>query len=78
MIEDTDYRTPRGLDRALFHKLATCEWIRARQLLVIGGPTGNGKSWLACALGHKACRRGLVRALSTSLTSVCRAGHGPR
>jgi DNA replication protein DnaC len=59
VIEDTDYRTPRGLDRALFHKLATCEWIRASQHLVIGGPTGIGKSWLACALGHKACREGL-------------------
>jgi DNA replication protein DnaC len=59
VIEDTDYRTPRGLDRALFQKLATCEWIRASQHLVIGGPTGIGKSWLACALGHKACREGL-------------------
>jgi DNA replication protein DnaC len=58
VIEDTDYRTPRGLDRALFQKLATCEWIRASQHLVIGGPTGVGKSWLACALGHKACREG--------------------
>ncbi len=59
VIEDTDYRTPRGLDRALFQKLATCAWIRANQHLVIGGPTGIGKSWLACALGHKACREGL-------------------
>ena len=59
VIEDTDYRTPRGLDRALFQKLASCEWIRASQHLVIGGPTGIGKSWLACALGHKACREGL-------------------
>jgi DNA replication protein DnaC len=58
VIEDTDYRTPRGLDRALFQKLAACEWIRASQHLVIGGPTGVGKSWLACALGHKACREG--------------------
>jgi DNA replication protein DnaC len=58
VIEDTDYRTPRGLDRALFQKLAGCDWIRASQHLVIGGPTGVGKSWLACALGHKACREG--------------------
>src|ERR1700722_7304334 len=43
VIEDTDYRTPRGLDRALFQKLATCEWIRASQHLVIGGPTRIGK-----------------------------------
>ena len=59
VVEDTDFRTPRGLDRALFHKLAGCDWIRHSQHLVIGGPTGIGKSWLACALGHKACREGL-------------------
>jgi DNA replication protein DnaC len=58
VVEDTDFRTPRGLDRALFHKLAGCDWIRHSQHLVISGPTGVGKSWLACALGHKACREG--------------------
>jgi len=58
VIEDTDYRTPRGLDRALFLKLAGCGWIREHAHVVIGGPTGVGKSWLACALGHKACREG--------------------
>jgi DNA replication protein DnaC len=55
-IEDVDYRSPRGLDRALFHKLATGQWIEAHDNLVITGPTGVGKSWLASALGHKACR----------------------
>ncbi len=55
-VEDVDYRAPRGLDRALFQKLATGGWIEARQNLIIEGPTGVGKSWLACALGHKACR----------------------
>jgi DNA replication protein DnaC len=58
VIEDTDFRTPRGLDRALLNKLASCDWIRHSQHLVIGGPTGTGKSWLACALGHRACREG--------------------
>jgi DNA replication protein DnaC len=58
VVEDTDFHTPRGLDRALFHKLASCDWIRHSQHLLIGGPTGTGKSWLACALGHKACREG--------------------
>jgi DNA replication protein DnaC len=58
VIEDTDFRTPRGLDRALFLKLAGCGWIREHHHVVIGGPTGVGKSWLACALGHKACREG--------------------
>ena len=58
VIEDTDFRAPRGLDRALFQKLGSCEWIRRSQHPVITGPTGVGKSWLACALGHKACREG--------------------
>jgi len=56
VIEDVDYRTPRGLDRALFQKLAGSEWIDAHDNLILCGPTGVGKSWLACALGHKACR----------------------
>lgn len=58
VIEDTDFRTPRGLDRALLQKLAGCTWVRDGQHLLIGGPTGVGKSWLACAIGHKACREG--------------------
>jgi DNA replication protein DnaC len=58
VIEDTDFRAPRGLDRALFHTLAGCDWIRHSQHVLIGGPSGVGKSWLACALGHKACREG--------------------
>src|ERR1700729_1791960 len=58
VVEDTDFRTPRGLDRALFLKLTGCDWIRQCQHLIIGGPTGTGKSWLACALGPKACREG--------------------
>ena len=55
-IEDVDYRAPRGLDRALFKKLTEGEWIDAHDNLILCGPTGVGKSWLACALGHKACR----------------------
>jgi DNA replication protein DnaC len=58
VVEDADLRTPRGLDRSLFQKLTTCSWIHDSQHLLIGGPTGVGKSWLACALGHKACRDG--------------------
>src|SRR6266481_1102644 len=58
VVEDVDFRAHRGLDRALFQKLATCEWIREHHHLVMIGPTGIGKSWLACALGHKACREG--------------------
>jgi len=55
-VEDVDYRTPRGLDRALFQKLIGGQWIAERQNLLITGPCGVGKSWLACALAHKACR----------------------
>ena len=53
VVEDTDFRTPRGLDRALFHKLAGCDWICHSQHLLIGGPTGTGKSWLACGAATK-------------------------
>lgn len=55
-VEDVDFRAARGLDRTLFLKLAGCDWIRQRHGLLITGPTGVGKSWLACALGQKACR----------------------
>ena len=55
LIEDVDYRAARGLDRPLFQKLVAGDWIDAHDNLTICGPTGVGKSWLACALGHKAC-----------------------
>jgi DNA replication protein DnaC len=58
VVEDVNLHAPRGLDRALFQKLATCDWLRDHHHLVVIGPTGIGKSWLACALGHKACREG--------------------
>lgn len=54
--EDVDYRGERGLDRTLFLKLIAGDWIDAHDNLAICGPSGVGKSWLACALGHKACR----------------------
>ena len=57
-IEDVDYRTPRKLDKALFKQLATGKWIDDHQSLLVTGPCGVGKTWLACALGHKACRDG--------------------
>jgi DNA replication protein DnaC len=55
-IEDLNTKAARGLDKALFTKLATGDWIGRRHDLLITGKTGTGKSWLACALGHKACR----------------------
>ena len=58
VVEDVDMRTPRGIDRALFQKLVAGDWIERAEGLLITGPTGVGKSWIACALGHKACRDG--------------------
>jgi DNA replication protein DnaC len=55
-VEDVDYRAARGLDRALFQKLAEGSWIDVHENLILCGPTGVGKSWLSSALGHKACR----------------------
>jgi DNA replication protein DnaC len=54
--EDVDYRAARGLDRALFQKLTSGEWIERHQNLLVTGKTGTGKTWLSCALGHRACR----------------------
>jgi DNA replication protein DnaC len=58
VIEDVDLRHPRGLDRSLLLSLASCQWVRDRQNCLVTGPTGVGKTFLACALAHKACREG--------------------
>lgn len=58
-VEDIDYQTPRGLDRALIRSLAAeSEWVKQHQNIFLIGATGLGKSWLAAALAHKACRDG--------------------
>ena len=58
-IEDLNFKSARGLDRSLVFRLADSEWIRQGHSLLITGPTGSGKSYLACAFGHQACRHGL-------------------
>lgn len=55
-LEDVDFKTPRHLDRKVVRSLATCDWIREHLNLIISGPTGVGKSWLACAFAERACR----------------------
>ncbi len=57
-LEDIDYRHPRGLDKSLFQSLAACLWVREHLNILLTGPTGVGKTWLACALAQKACREG--------------------
>jgi DNA replication protein DnaC len=58
VIEDIDYQHPRGLERKLIRSLASGEWVRQKQNILLIGPTGIGKSWLGCALAQQACRDG--------------------
>lgn len=58
-IEDLDLSAARGLDRAFILELAQGEWIGRHLNILVLGPTGAGKSYLACALGEAACRQGL-------------------
>jgi len=58
-IEDIDFRQPRGLDKSLTLSMASCQWIQNHDNCIITGPTGTGKTYLACALGNQACRQDL-------------------
>jgi len=78
LVEDVDCRAARGLDRALFQKLVAGGWIDAHDNLVISGPTGERKSWLACALGHKACRDNRSVLYILCAETVRRTGTCPR
>ena len=57
-IQDSDYSVPRKLDQSLTQSLYTCQWVKESLNVIIIGPTGVGKSFIACALGHQACMRG--------------------
>ena len=57
-MEDIDYRPSRGIDRSLMKSLSSCRWISTHQNVLITGPTGAGKTWIACALAHRACLEG--------------------
>ena len=57
-VEDVDFREARGLKRAVLDQLSTGDWVKYHQTVIITGPTGTGKTFLACALAQKACREG--------------------
>lgn len=57
-LEDIDFHQKRGLDKTLIMQLAACQWVKEAGNVLIIGPTGVGKTYLACALAHKACQQG--------------------
>lgn len=57
-LADIDYRARRGLDKRMVLSLASCEWVRQHQNLIVTGATGVGKSYIACAFAHTACLEG--------------------
>ena len=57
-LEDLDYRSSRGLKRAQIEQLRASQWVKECRNCLITGPTGSGKTYLACALAHQACRDG--------------------
>ena len=58
-LSDIDYRHPRNLNKSRIAQLGEGEWVEKARNLLITGPCGCGKTWIACALGHNACLRGI-------------------
>jgi len=58
-IEGIDFPRTRELEKAVVRTLATCRWVTEHQTVIVTGATGTGKSYIACALAHQACRKGL-------------------
>ena len=77
-VEDIDYRHARGLEKSRMASLIGLDWVRQSLNLCLTGPTGCGKTWLACAFGNEACRRGFsVRYLRLPrLFEMLRIAHG--
>jgi DNA replication protein DnaC len=75
-IEDVDYRTPRRLDKALFQQLTAGKWIAEHRNLLVTGPCGIGKSWLACALAQRVTHYSFRPACMGSLISGTRRPRG--
>jgi DNA replication protein DnaC len=61
-FEDINYQAPRGLDKSLLASLSHCQWVSSPHNLLIVGPSGAGKTFLACAFAHKACLLGYTAA----------------
>src|SRR2546425_10976235 len=77
-VEDIDYRHPRRLDRQLIRSLSACDWVRHHQNLIVTGPCGVRKSFIAGALAQKAVRDGIHISLRPRFPSVSRSGRRSR
>jgi len=77
-LEDIDYTHPRGLMKKQIATLQTGDWLMKKRNLIITGPTGCGKTYLACAMGHYACHQGMsVRYFrATRLFEMLTIAHG--